>query len=43
MPAFHRMHEAALAQPMLPQSEPVWVGPSLTTVAKDERTVSTIH
>jgi hypothetical protein len=25
MPAFYRRHEAALAQPMLPQSEQVWV------------------
>jgi hypothetical protein len=25
MPAFYRRHEAALAQPLLPQSEPVWV------------------
>jgi len=34
MPAFYRRHEAALAQPMLPQSEQVWVGPSLTTGAR---------
>jgi hypothetical protein len=25
MPTFYRSHEAALAQPMLPQSEQVWV------------------
>jgi hypothetical protein len=31
MPTFYRSHEAALAQPMLPQSEQVWVGLSLTT------------
>jgi hypothetical protein len=31
IPAFYRRHEAALAQPMLPQSEQVWVGLPLTT------------
>jgi hypothetical protein len=31
MPTFYRSHEAAPAQPMLPQSEQVWVGLSLTT------------
>ena len=30
MPAFYRRHESVLAQPMLPQSEQVWVGLSLT-------------
>jgi hypothetical protein len=29
MPVFYRGHEVALAQPMLPQSEQVWVGLSL--------------
>src|ERR1700719_2403987 len=34
MPAFYRIHEAALAQPMLPQSEQVWVGLPLTTAER---------
>jgi len=34
MPALYRRHEAALTQPMLPQSEQVWVGLSLTTAER---------
>jgi hypothetical protein len=40
MPTFYRSHEAALAQPMLPQSEQVCVGLSLTTGLRPSTTTA---